>query len=64
MTEPQQVLVQQATEALRKAGRSLRERGWPMELIVDYLPENQSYAVSLRYELPAMPIPIEANRGE
>ncbi len=60
MTEPQQVLVQAATDAMRECGRTLRERGWPVELIVDYLPERRSYAVSLRFELPHVPIPVEA----
>jgi hypothetical protein len=60
MTEPQQILVTTATEALREAGRSLRERGWPMELIVDYVAVRDTYAVSLRFELPHIPRPIEA----
>lgn len=60
MTEPQEVMVRAATDALREAGRALRERGWPCELIVDRVPQTDSYAVSLRIELPPIPIPIEA----
>jgi hypothetical protein len=63
VTEPQQILVRAATDAMREAGRSLRERGWPMELIVDYIAERRTYAVSLRFELPSMPIPIESVQG-
>lgn len=62
MTEPQEILVKAATAAMRDAGRALRERGWPVELIVDAIPERDSFAVSLRFELPHIPIPIEAQR--
>jgi hypothetical protein len=60
MSEPQQLMIRAATAALRDAGKVLRERGWPCELIVDRVPEIDSYAVSLRIELPRFPIPIEA----
>lgn len=60
MTEPQEILVKAVTAAMRDAGRVLRERGWPVELIVDAIPERDSFAVSLRFELPHIPVPIEA----
>jgi hypothetical protein len=46
---------------MRDAGRVLRERGWPVELIVDRVPERDSFAVSLRFELPHIPVPMEAD---
>ncbi len=63
MTEPQQILVRAVTDALREAGASLRKRGWPMELIVERVPERDTYSVSLRFELPAIPTPIEATQA-
>jgi hypothetical protein len=60
MPEPQQILLHAAQDAMREAAQSLRERGWPVELMVDYLPERLSYSVSLRYELPPVgPVPVE-----
>ena len=59
MTEPQRALVDAAMEAMRQAGRGLREKGWPVGLSVDAVPERQSFAVNLRFELPPMPIPID-----
>jgi hypothetical protein len=53
-------LVRAATDAMREAARPLRERGWPVELLVDFNDERQTYSVSLRFELPSMPVPIEA----
>lgn len=62
MTEPQELTVRAATDALRDAGSSLRERGWPCELLVERVPAKDTYSVSLRIELPSMPIPIEAHQ--
>ena len=60
MIEPQFVLFRAAFDALSGAGRGLRERGWPCEMVVDYVAARDTYAVSLRVELPVMRIPIEA----
>ncbi len=60
MTEPQQILVDRALDVLREAARPLRERGWPVELNVDAVPERDTFVVSLRFELPSMHIPVEA----
>jgi hypothetical protein len=62
MTEPQEVLKDAALAVMREAGAALRERGWPVELLVDYVAIKDTYAVSLRFELPPMPTPIEARR--
>jgi len=61
--EPTEILRQAAMDAMRQAATELRKRGWPVEMIVDYLAERQSYAVSLRVELPFIPIPIEVENG-
>lgn len=61
--EPREILREAAMAALREAGADLRRRGWPCELIVDYVAETQTYAISLRIETPVMLIPIEAGRG-
>lgn len=63
MTEPQQVLKDAALHAMREAATGLRERGWPVELLVDYVAIKDTYAVSLRFELPPIPVPMEAGRG-
>ena len=60
ITEPQAVLKDAAMDAMRQAATELRKRGWPIEMIVDYLPETRTFAVSLRFELPHIPIPVEA----
>lgn len=59
MTDPQRVLLDAATDAMRQAGRGLREKGWPVELSIDAVPERQSFAVNLRFELPTMPVPVD-----
>jgi hypothetical protein len=59
MSDPQRVLIDAATAAMREAGRSLRERGWPMELLVEHIPETDGYAVCLRFEVPFIPRPME-----
>jgi hypothetical protein len=58
--EPEQVLLRAAQEAMGDAGRSLRRRGWPVEMIVDRIPQRDTFAVSLRFELPHIPVPLEA----
>jgi len=60
--EPREVLKDAALDAMRNAGAELRKRGWPVELLVDYIAERQTYAVSLRIELPVIAIPMEATR--
>jgi hypothetical protein len=60
VTEPQKVLVDAATDALRDAARDLRRRGWPVELLVEHVAVRDTFAVSLRFELPHIPTPIEA----
>ena len=60
--EPLEIMREAAMTVLANAGRDLRERGWPVELIVDPVPERDTYAVSLRIELPSMPVPLEAMR--
>jgi hypothetical protein len=59
VTEPQRALVDAAVDVLGAAAQSLRERGWPVELRVDHVPERFTYAVSLRFELPQVAIPSE-----
>jgi hypothetical protein len=59
-TEPQEVMRKAAMDALRASGMDLRQRGWPVEMIVDYVAERDAYVVSLRVALPSMPRPIEA----
>jgi hypothetical protein len=61
LVEPREILRDAAVRAMRESGGDLRKRGWAVELIVDYVPERQTFAVSLRYELPSMPIPQEAS---
>lgn len=60
MTEPQEVLLKAAKDALHDASITLRQRGWPVELLVDFDPKTRSYVVSLRVPLPSMPVPVEA----
>lgn len=55
--EPQRVLADAAMAAFRDTAKAMLERGWAVELLVDRLPEYDSYAVSLRYVLPRMPVP-------
>lgn len=59
MTEPQEVLVTAALDVLRVGLSDLRARGWPMSLLVEAVPERDTYAVSLRFELPPMPCRLE-----
>jgi hypothetical protein len=59
--EPREILKNAALDVMREAGGELRRRGWPVELFVDYIAERQTYAVSLRFELPHIPVPIEAD---
>ena len=63
MTRAQETMVRAVTDALRDAGMRVRTDGWPAELIVDYVSERDTYAVSLRVEIPPMPTPIEAGGG-
>lgn len=60
VVEPREVLKDAALDVMREAASGLRERGWPVELMVDYLPEKRTYVVSLRFEVPHIPIPVEA----
>ena len=60
--EPREVLKNAALDVMREAGGELRRRGWPVELLVDYVAVKDTYAVSLRFELPPIPVPIEAGR--
>lgn len=59
MTEPQEVLKNAALDVMGEAGSELQRRGWPVELLVDYVAVKDTYAVSLRFELPHITIPIE-----
>ena len=61
MTRAQETMVRAVTDALRHAGTVVRADGWPAELIVDYVAERDTYAVSLRVEIPPLPTPIEAD---
>ena len=63
MIEPREILRNAAMDVMREAGGELRKRGWPVELIVDYIAERDTYAVSLRFELPPIPVPVEAGGG-
>lgn len=63
MREPQEVLKDAALSVFREAGAELRKRGWPVELIVDYVAIKDTYAVSLRFELPPIPVPLEAQHA-
>jgi hypothetical protein len=62
MTEPQDVLVKAATDVFRAYGSDLRKRGWPVEILVERIPERDTFAVSLRFELPHISVPIESER--
>jgi len=57
--EPEQILLKAATDVLGQVGTTLRERGWAVELSADRNEEG-IYSVTLRYDLPAMKIPVEA----
>jgi hypothetical protein len=59
MSEPEQILVEAASQVLGEVGTALRKRGWAVELSADRNEEG-IYSVSLRYELPKMKIPVEA----
>jgi hypothetical protein len=59
MIEPQEILLKAATDALGEMGSVLRRRGWAVELSADR-DEEGTYTVTLRYELPKMKIPVEA----
>ena len=61
--EPREVLKNAAVDVMREAGAELRKRGWPVELMVDYVAVKDTYEVSLRFELPPIPVPMEAQRG-
>lgn len=61
--EPREVLREAAVTAMRDAGMGLRKRGWAVELLVDWIQERQTYAVSLRYSLPHIPVPVEAEQA-
>ncbi len=63
MLEPQLVLKDAVFDVIREAAEGLRKRGWAVELIVDYVAEKHTFAVSLRYELPSMLVPVESQRG-
>jgi hypothetical protein len=63
---PIQVLVEAASDDLRRAGSELRRAGWEVDLRVDAIlvPEEDAfdYTVSLVVRLPRPRIPIEAVR--
>lgn len=63
MTGAQQTMLRAVQDALRRAGRDVREEGWPVEMLVDYVADRDTYAVLLRVELPPMPRPVDATDG-
>lgn len=61
MTRPQKVLVDAFLDDARKAVTELRRQGWPVETTIEHIPETRGYRVTLTFELPPVPIPVEAN---